>query len=288
MKPAVFDMKFPTTIEAALDELAEAGADGRAIAGGQSLVPLLNFRMSTPSVLVDLGGIDELRYVQTDRQGQVRIGAMTTLTQLARSAELAESHPVLIEGIRHVAHSPIRNRATLGGSLAHADPSAEMPAMALLLDATLVASSLTGRREIAAADFFQGPYSTALREGELLTEIRLPAMPAGSGAAIEEVARRTGDFALAGAFAMVTLDAARAIRALRVVVFAAATRPTSLTAVDAASVGSVFDETLVDRVATQYAEQIAATADLHASAAFRSHLTGVVAGRALRAAGARA
>jgi CO/xanthine dehydrogenase FAD-binding subunit len=288
MKPAPFDLKTPSTLRGALDELAAAGEDGRALAGGQSLIPLLNFRMSQPEVLVDLGGIPELRYIDSDADGGLRIGAMTTQTTLLRSDLLRERHPVVTEAIGHVAHTPIRNRGTIGGSIAHADPSAELPAIALLVDAVMVATSVSGSREIPAAEFFLGPYMTALEEGELLTEVRLPPPVPGQGAAVYEMANRTGDFALAGAGAWVRPDGQGRVGSLKVVAFAATNSPTVLPGLDDRFAGRPLDDDLVRAVAAEYTTNISPVADLHGTADYRRHLVGVVVSRALQKAIERA
>lgn len=281
MKPAPFELKTPSTLAEALAALATAGEDGRALAGGQSLIPLLNFRLSQPEVLVDLGDVSELRYVAVGADGWARIGAMTTLTGVLRSGLLHDRHSVLTEAIKLVAHAPIRNRGTIGGSLAHADPSAELPAIMLLMKGVLIATSASGSRDIPAEEFFVGPYSTALREGELLTEVRIPPTPEETGSAVLEVASRTGDFALAGAACLVQLDDAGCVQSLRVVVFAASTSPVVLTEVDSTFVGQVFDDALVLAVARRYSEDVVAVADLHGSSAFRRHLVRIMVSRVL-------
>jgi CO/xanthine dehydrogenase FAD-binding subunit len=282
MKPAVFEIRTPSTLSAALDDLAAAGEDGRALAGGQSLIPLLNFRMSQPEVLVDLGGVAELRYIRAGDDGGLRIGAMTTQTELLTSDLLRERHPVVTEAIGYVAHTPIRNRGTIGGSLAHADPSAELPAIALLVGAVMVATSKDGSREIPADEFFLGPYMTALEEGELLTEVRLPAPAGRQGAAVYEVANRTGDFALAGAGAWVRPNQSGLVGSLKVVAFAASNSPTVLPEVTSAYAGRPLDDDLVAAVARDYSAGVTPVADLHGSAEFRRHLVGVVVARALQ------
>lgn len=288
MKPVAFDVRTPSTLDEVLTELAAAGEDGRVLAGGQSLIPLLNFRLSQPEVLVDLSGVPELIYLHAGDDGGLRIGAMTTLTTLLRSPLVRDRYPVVTEALRHVAHTAIRNRGTVGGSIAHADPSAELPAIALLTDATMVVASVNGRREVPASRFFLGPYMTALEEGELLTEVRLPAPVPAEGWGFSEVAMRAGDFALAGAAARVSVDDRGRVGALKVVVFAACTSPTRLGEVEERYVGAPLDGDLVPSVARDYAAAVQPVADLHASAQYRRHLTGVVVTRALEQAARRA
>jgi carbon-monoxide dehydrogenase medium subunit len=282
MKPAPFDVRTPATLEDALADLAEIGDDGRPLAGGQSLLPLLNFRMSQPEVLVDLGDVEELRYVRRGPAGGLDIGAMTTMSQLLDDPLVVETHPILRQTIRYVAHEPIRNRGTIGGSLAHMDPAAEMPAIALLLDAELVVRSAVGRRTLPAAEFAQGPYTTALDEGELLTEVRLPPLPDGARTAVLEVAQRTGDFALAGAACVLTVDSSGTLTELRVVAFGSCSSPTRLPEVDADARGATLDGELALRVADGYANGITPLDDRHAPADFRRHLTRVMVTRVIR------
>jgi CO/xanthine dehydrogenase FAD-binding subunit len=196
MKPAPFDYVAPRSLDAALGALGE---DAKALAGGQSLVPLLNFRLARPERIVDLNGIDELSYVRRS-EGTLRIGALTRQATLERSRLVAEHWPLLTRAVKLVAHPAIRNRGTVGGSLAHADPAAELPVAMCALDARLhVRSAERGDRVIAAADFFHAPLMTALEPDELLVEIEIAAQPAGARAAFAEHARTHGDFALAGA-----------------------------------------------------------------------------------------
>ncbi|GAA1513005.1 FAD binding domain-containing protein [Nocardioides humi] len=291
MKPAAFDIRTPASLDEALAdlaELAERGDDVRPLAGGQSLIPLLNFRMSQPEVLVDLGDLDELRFVRREPDGGLRIGAMTTMSYLLDSPLVVESHPILRDTLRYVAHEPIRNRGTIGGSLSHMDPAAELPALALLLEVEIVLSSVRGRRTVPAADFLQGAYMTSIEEGELLTEVRIPPLPGGARTGVVEVAQRTGDFALAGAACVLRADVENRVQELRTVVFGSSTSPTRLPDVDAHAVGRVADADLALEVAGGYAAGIQPLDDRHGPADFRRHLTRVMVTRAIRdAAGLR-
>jgi len=196
MKPAPFDYVAPATLAGAL---AALGEDAKALAGGQSLVPLLNFRLARPERIVDLNGVDELAYIRRS-DGTLRIGAMTRHATLERSPVIADGWPLLTAAVKHVAHPAIRNRGTVGGSVAHADPAAELPVALTALDARFHArSAQRGAREIDAADFFQAPLMTALEPDELLVAIEVPPLPKRTGAGFVEHARTHGDFAVAGA-----------------------------------------------------------------------------------------
>jgi CO/xanthine dehydrogenase FAD-binding subunit len=195
MKPAPFDYVAPHSIAAAL---AALGEDAKPLAGGQSLVPLLNFRLARPATLVDLNGVAELAYIRRS-EGTLRIGALTRQATLERSSVVARGWPLLTKAVRHVAHPAVRNRGTVGGSVAHADPAAELPVALVALDARFhVRSAMRGARTIAAADFFEAPLMTALEPDELLVEIEVPPSPDGARSAFHEFARTHGDFALAG------------------------------------------------------------------------------------------
>jgi CO/xanthine dehydrogenase FAD-binding subunit len=198
VKPAPFEYAAPRTLDEALGALGSA-EDAKPLAGGQSLVPLLNFRLARPATIVDLNGVEELAYVRRS-DGTLRLGALTRQATLERSGVVARDWPLLTRAVAHVAHPAIRNRGTVGGSVAHADPAAELPVALTALDATFHArSAARGARQIAAADFFQAPLMTALEPDELLVEIEVPPPPDGARAAFAEHARTHGDFALAGA-----------------------------------------------------------------------------------------
>src|SRR5687767_10440134 len=189
MKPAPFEYFRPRSLDEALALLAEHGSDAKPLAGGQSLIPAMNFRLATPAVLVDLNEIPNLAYVAhlEDGRGGLKIGGMTRQRDVERSRTVADRVPLVAETMPHIAHPAIRNRGTIGGSLAHADPAAELPAVMLALNARLVVSSTSGAREVSADEFFLGLFTTALQPGELLTEIRIPPPPARSGFAFQEI-----------------------------------------------------------------------------------------------------
>ena len=207
MKPAPFDYLAVASVEEAVTALAAYSDDAVVLAGGQSLVPLLNMRLARPSVLVDVNRVAELAGIAAN--GVTTVGALTRQAAALRSPVLAERAPLLVAALAQVGHVATRSRGTIGGSAAHADPAAELPAVLLALDATLVLQGVDGERAVAAADFFRGPFTTARRSTELLTAVRLPAPAAGARHGFHEVARRHGDFALAGAAVVVATGAGR-------------------------------------------------------------------------------
>ncbi len=288
MKSPTFAYERPQSLAEALALLAQKGADARPLAGGQSLIPMLALRLARPSVLVDLGrveGLDEL----TLQDGVLVIGAMVRQRQLERNALVAEHLPLLVAATKVVGHPAIRNRGTLGGSLAHADPSAEYPAVALALDAEFVIQGPRGERVIPAQEFFLGPFTTALATDELLTSIRFPIPPTHSGWGMAEVARRHSDFALAGAVALLArADDGTCARAA-IALFGVATRPLRATQAEQALVGRPFTTETFREVATLATESIdEPLSDVHGSAAYRRQLVPVVVRRALEEAAQRA
>ena len=286
MKPAAFEYIVADSVDMAVASLAQAGGDAKIIAGGQSLVPMLNFRLLRPSVLVDINRIPDLAYVREDGD-VVRIGALTRHHQLETSPVIAAHFPVLSEAMAHVAHLAIRNRGTIGGSLSHADPAAELPMMAMLLDAELRIVSSAATRTVAARDFFRDALSVDLAEDEMVTEIALPKLPPNTGWGFEEVARRSGDFALAAVAATLTLSDGKIAQA-RIAMTGVA--PTARRVAEAEKL--LIGQRLDAGVGSDIMEAVRAAAepptDLHASADYRRHLVGVLAGRALAAAWSRA
>ena len=206
MKPAKFEYYDPTTLDEALGLMAQFGDQARPLAGGQSLVPLMNFRLIRPAHLIDLNGVNELSYLRAD-DGTLRIGATTRQRELERSAEVAKRWPLLREAASFIGHIQIRNRGTVGGSLAHAFPSAELPVAMVTLDASFILRSTANQRTAPAEDFFLSFMTTVLEPEELLAEISVPPLPVNAGCSYQEVSRRHGDFALAGAAAVLALDA---------------------------------------------------------------------------------
>jgi carbon-monoxide dehydrogenase medium subunit len=260
--------------------------DAKIIAGGQSLVPMLNFRLLRPATLVDINRIAGLAFV---REGDtaITVGALTRHRELEASPVIARHLPVLSEAMRHVAHLAIRNRGTIGGSLSHADPAAELPMLAMLLDAQLRIVSASGTRTAAARDFFQDALSVDLADDEIVTEIALPMLPAGTGWGFEEVARRSGDFALAAVAATLTLSDGVVAQA-RIAVTGVAPTPRRAGAAEDMLVGTRLERAIGDDVIAAVRSIAAPETDLHASADYRRHLVGVLAVRALEAAWRRA
>jgi len=285
VKPPPFAYAAPATVAEAVGLLAEhADAEPRVLAGGQSLIPLMNFRLAKPGYLVDLRKVAGLSGIR--REGDVLVvGAMTRLAELERSAEVAMAAPLVAEAVGFVAHTPIRNSGTIGGSLAHADPAAELPAVALALGAELVAAGPAGTRSIPAAEFLQGPFSTALEPGEILTEIRLPSWDGGHGFA--EYARTHANFAIVAAAALVALDGDRIQRAALALTGVA---PTAVRAAAAEQVlaGAACDATAAGAAADAAVEGLAPAGDLHASPATRLALARTYARRAIQLAISRA
>jgi CO/xanthine dehydrogenase FAD-binding subunit len=286
MKPAAFEYIVADSVDMAVASLAQAGGDAKIIAGGQSLVPMLNFRLLRPSVLVDINRIPDLAYVREDGN-VVRIGALTRHHQLETSPVIAAHFPVLSEAMAHVAHLAIRNRGTIGGSLSHADPAAELPMMAMLLDAEVRIVSSAATRTVAARDFFRDALTVDLVEDEMVTEIALPKLPPNTGWGFEEVARRSGDFALAAVAVTLALSDGRIAQA-RIAMTGVA--PTARRVAEAEKL--LIGQRLDAGVGSDIIEAVRAAAepptDLHASADYRRHLVGVLAGRALAAAWSRA
>jgi len=282
MKPAPFRYYAPTSVEEALALLAEHGDEAKVLAGGQSLIPTMNFRLAQPAVLVDLNNIPDLFYIQPNGNGGLRIGAMTRQAQVERAPLVAERAPLVHETMPHIAHPQIRNRGTFGGSLAHADPAAELPAVTVALGGRFLARSQRGERWIPAEEFFWGLFTTALEPDELLVEIELPAMPPRTGWAFREVARRHGDYALVGVAALVTLDEAGTCEEARLVFLSVGDGP--VVAEQAAEVlrgQTPTAEAIRAAAETAASADIDPVSDIHASAEFRRHLAKVLARRAL-------
>jgi carbon-monoxide dehydrogenase medium subunit len=286
LKPAAFDYHAPGSIEEALALLGRYGPDAKVLAGGQSLMPLLNFRLARPAALIDLNRIRSLTYIH-DADGDLALGAMTRQRAIEFSPVVARRLPLLTEATRWVGHLPIRSRGTIGGSLAHADPSAEYPAVLAALDGRVVARGPRGERRLGATELFRGYLTTSLAPDELLVEVRFPAVPAGAGSAFEEFSRRRGDFAIVGVAALIARRGRRCTMA-RLAVAGGGPVPLRLRAAEAILEEDGLDEPAIDAAAARAAELVRPDSDLHASAAYRRNLTRVLAGRAVRRAMARA
>jgi CO/xanthine dehydrogenase FAD-binding subunit len=281
MKPARFEYVAPTTLDAAVAALAAANGEGKVLAGGQSLLPLLNFRMARPAVLVDLNGIKDLSFIEL-RGDSVAIGALTRHREIERSALIASRLPVMSAAMRHVAHLAIRNRGTIGGSLSHADPAAELPMMAMFYGASLTVQGPAGRRAIAAKDFFVDALTNCLELEDIVAEIEFP-IPQHDGWAFEEVARRFGDFALASI--AVSIKRGRSgLDDARVAVMGVADTPLRLEGVEQELRDIEINDRTPDRFSELVTSSVTPNNDLHASAEYRKHLLGGLAKRAMRTA----
>jgi CO/xanthine dehydrogenase FAD-binding subunit len=288
MKPAPFRYVAAETLAHALALKAEQGDEARFLAGGQSLLPAMNFRLAQPAVVIDLNGLAELDFVRPEGANALRIGALTRMRTLEHDAAVAERLPLVREAVPHVAHAQIRNRGTLGGNLAHADPASELPAVALAAGARLRARSARGERWIDARDFFRGVYETALRADELLVEIEWPAAKPHSGTCFMEVARRQGDFALLGVAAVVALGPDGSCVEARLAFCNAAATPVVTPRAARALVGRRIGAADIEAVAVAVQTEIDPAGNVHASRAFQRHLAAVLTRRALRTALARA
>jgi carbon-monoxide dehydrogenase medium subunit len=286
VKPPRFDYHAPTSVEEALGLLTRYQGEAKVLAGGQSLMPLLNFRLVRPAALIDLNRIPALAYIH-DVNGQVRLGAMTRQRAVEFSAVVRQRLPLLMEATRWVGHLPIRTRGTIGGSIAHADPAAEYPAVLTALEGEVVARSPRGERILRAADLYQTYLTTTLAADEILTEVRLPAMPAGSGWAFEEFARRHGDFALVGIAAVVMPDGGKHPR-VRLATAGVGPVPARLRAAEEILERDSLSDAAIAAAAAKAGELVQPDADIHASADYRRHLTGVLTARALKRARLRA
>ena len=286
MKPARFAYQAPASLEEALALLAGAD-DARVLAGGQSLIPMMNFRIVAPAMLIDLGRIAALSYIR-EEGGIIRIGAMTRQRQLEFSPLVAAKLPLLLKALRFVGHLPTRSRGTIGGSISHADPAAEIPMVVQALGGEVVAQRAGGERVIAVADLFSAALTTTLAPDEILTEVRLPAMLPGTGVAVEEFARRHGDFAIGAIAATVRRQASGGI-AVRLA--AAGLTATSLrlrsaeAALEAAGLSAAAIEAASQQIGRDLVEPLS---DQNGSADYRRHIAGVLARRALTEAAARA
>jgi len=285
MKLPPFDYACPTTLPEAIELLASHDGDAKAIAGGQSLVPMLAFRLAQPTLLVDLRKLADLRGIRISDQG-VTLGAMVRWRDIEDDDRLKTAHPLLKAAIAHVAHYQIRNRGTVGGSIAHADPAAEMPGIAITCDAEIAVVGKSGAHIIQAADFFQGALTTALAPDEIIVEIRLPAWPSGRRWGFQEFARRRGDFAMAAAAVFYDQDARGKARNAHVGVIGVGDRPLRLSAVEDVLNGQSIDEATIAKADAATSAAVDPQDDIHASAAYRRSLVGTMVERALKSASA--
>ena len=279
MKPAQFLYRDPMTVAEALDLLAEYGEDARLLAGGQSLVPLLNFRLVQPAVIIDLNGIDELGNIQV-ADDSFRIGSMARQAAVENHRDIIRGWPLLIDALRHVAHPPIRNRGTIGGSLAHNDPAAELPAVMIVLGAHMILQSATAQRTVPAEKFFVSPLETLLAPDELLIAIEAPVQDPSAGWGFAEISRRHGDFALAAAAVQqIPGDAARTPGA-RIVVTGVAERPLRLTEAENILCEGTWNVARDKAIRAAVETAVEPFEDLHAPGWYRQQAAGVIVARA--------
>jgi carbon-monoxide dehydrogenase medium subunit len=282
LKPPRFEYADPTTVDAALELLAEHGDDAKVLAGGQSLMPLLNMRLARPRVVVDVNRIPGLDHIRRS-DGELALGALARHHDVAVSPDVAEACPLLTRSLAYVGHPAIRYRGTVCGSLAHADPAAELPAVATALGATMVARSARGTRTIASGDFFRTWFTTALEPDELLVEVRLPVQARGAGSAFLEVARRHGGFAQIGIAGTVRHDGG-VLRDVSLVAFAAGPGPVRLAGAEAALEGRTAEGEALEEAAAAASGEIDPGSDVHSSAGYKRSVLRAIRRRAVRAA----
>jgi CO/xanthine dehydrogenase FAD-binding subunit len=288
VKPAPFEWYRATSTGEALGLLAEHGHDAKPLAGGQSLIPAMSFRLARPSVLVDLNGVAELSGIAVQPDGVLRCGAMTRQRALERSPDVAANAPLIAEALPWVAHAAIRTRGTVGGSIAHGDPAAELPAVFAALDARYLVQSSGGQRWLAADAFMTGLFLTALEPGELLVAIEVPPMAPRTGWAFLEMARRHGDFALAGVACTLTLDSAGMCEGARIVGFGVGDGPVLCAKAATVLIGAAPGPKVILEAAATLAADVDPPSDIHATAAYRRSLVEVLTRRALTRAAERA
>jgi carbon-monoxide dehydrogenase medium subunit len=289
MKPAPFDYYAPTSVEQALDHVAQLGYDAKVLAGGQSLIPTMNFRLAQPAALIDLNKVSELFYIHPSDDGGVLVGAMTRQSTVERDPLIAQRAPLVRACMPFIAHPQIRTRGTLGGSIAHADPAAELPAVTVALGARYRVRNKTGERWIAAEEFFVSLFTTLLQSDELLVEIALPPMPPHSGWSFLEVARQSGAYGLVGVATLVTLDDKKRCQQARMAFLSCGEKPMMARQAVKLLVGQAPTAEAI-RAAAQAAarDDVDPSSDIHASAGYRRHLVEVLAVRALTQAFQRA
>ncbi|HSF82556.1 MAG TPA: xanthine dehydrogenase family protein subunit M [Anaerolineales bacterium] len=290
MKPAPFEYISPTTVDEALLHLAEYGYEAKVLAGGQSLIPMMNFRLARPAVIIDINKIKELFYIRENQEdGDLRIGAMSRHSQVEHNSLVADRAPLISEAMRHIATVQVRSRGTFGGSIAHADPAAELTAVSVALEGNFLLRSQRGERWVPAQEFFVGLFTSVLEPDEMLIEARFPSLAERTGCALVEVARRPHDFALVGVTATVTLNEDGRCQQAHLVLFSVGDGPVAAhQAVEVLKGKELTPESL--RAAAEIAakQDIDPSSDIHASAEYRRHLAGVLSYRALEKANRRA
>lgn len=289
MKPAPFEYLRPENLEVCLEILRQHGSEAKLLAGGQSLVPAMNFRLAQPGLLVDLNRLAELDYLSPNEFGGMRIGSMTRHSRLETDPTVARLAPLLAETMPHIAHQQIRNRGTLGGSLAHADPAAELPVIAIALEARFLLRSAGGERWVEAGEFFQGMFSTLLTSEEVLVEVELPPMKARTGWSFMEVAPRQGDYAMMGVAVLITLDESQAVEDARLVYLNAGDGPVDARQAAQALMGRHPSEEVFKEAAAIASEsEIDPMGNVHATPNYQRHLARALTRQALDQAARRA
>ena len=289
MKPASFEYVAPDSLAGALAAMQQHGFDAKPLAGGQSLVPVMNFRLAQPGVLIDLNGVPGLDGIWKASDGSLHFGSMVRQSRLEREPLVAQHQPLLAETMPHIAHPQIRNRGTFGGSLAHADPAAELPVIVVALNGRLKMQSTAGERWVSARDFYTGLFATDIGDEELLVEIALPPLPARTGTAFTEMARRHGDYALSGVAAVVTVDVSGICTAARLVYLNAGEVPMVAERAAQMLVGERPSEALwLETAVAASQNEIDPHGHIHATTDYKRHLAKVLTIRALKQAFARA
>jgi CO/xanthine dehydrogenase FAD-binding subunit len=287
MKPAPFKYIAASSLDHALSLKAEYGDEARFLAGGQSLIPAMNFRLARPAVLIDINGLADLGRAELS-VGEIRIGALTRYRTLERDSEFLKACPLFADALPHIAHPQIRNRGTVGGNLSHADPASELPAIVLAMGGQLRLKSKRGEREVVGSDFFVGLLSTDIQSDEMLVEIRFPRPPARSGGCFLEIARRRGDFAIAGVAGIVTVDELRRCTGARLVLCGVGETPVDASRAVDGLIGHACTDKLIEAAAARVKGVIAPSGNVHASADYQRHVAGELARRAIAAAYERA
>ncbi len=285
--PVAFDYHVANTVDEAVELLQKYGDDAKLIAGGHSLLPAMKLRLSQPTHLIDIGRVQGLAYVR-EENGAVAVGSLTTYAMIEKSDLIRRYFPMLIEGTDLVGDQQVRNRGTIGGSLAHSDPAADMPGMVLALKAEVVMQGPNESRTVKADDFLIGTFETALTESEVVTEIRFPIPAARTGSAYEKLANKASHYAVAGCAAVVTLDGDGTCTSASVVITGAASQTTRASAVEAALVGKKLNEATIAEAASHAAESLDLVEDIHGSKAYRAQMCSVTARRAITRAAERA
>ena len=288
MKPAPFKYIAASSLAHALSVKAEYDDEARFLAGGQSLIPAMNFRLARPAVLIDINGLTDLAGIDRTNRAELRLGALTRYRDLERDSDFLKTYSLFADALPHIAHPQIRNRGTIGGNLSHADPASELPAIAVAMEATMRIKSATGERQMAASEFFVGVLSTDLQAHEMLVEIAFPTPKPRTGACFMEVARRRGDFALVGIAVVMTLDDARRCSTVRLALCGVGETAVDVSKVAFPLIGQPCTTEAIETVAAGVRDAITPSGNVHATPDYQRHIAGVLAMRAIGAADQRA